>query len=208
MRDQAKKGLYTIEKNKIRMKRKAFLIAFLFSLCYMATTATAQVGIKTNLLGWAFATPNAGLEWGFSRHSTVEIAGSINPFRWDDGKQWKHWYVRPEYRYWFCEKFNGHFLGFHLLGGEYNLAKIRMPFGMYKGLRDTRYQGWGVGAGLSYGYQWMLAKHWGLEGTIGLGYVYSRYDRFPCADCGTKLESGTKHYFGPTKAAVSLIYLF
>ena len=93
-----------------------------------------------------------------------------------------------------------------MLGGEYNLAKVRMPFGLYKGLRDTRYQGWGIGGGIAYGYQWLLSKHWGLEAT-GVGYIYSEYDRFPCTNCGRKIESATKHYFGPTKAAISLIYL-
>ena len=95
-----------------------------------------------------------------------------------------------------------------MLGGEYNMAKIKFPFGIYPNLETTRYQGWGVGAGITYGYQWLLSKHWGMEMAIGVGYVYSEYDRFPCADCGKKIESGAKHYFGPTKAAISFIYLF
>ena len=188
--------------------KKICIIAFLSLLFCVSTTATAQVGIKTNLLGWATASPNLGLEWGFGRKSTLNVSGSFNPFEFNEGKQWKHWLVQPEYRYWFCEKFNGHFLGFHLLGGEYNMAKIKLPFGIYPNLETTRYQGWGVGAGITYGYQWLLSKHWGMEMAIGVGYVYSEYDRFPCADCGKKIESGAKHYFGPTKAAISFIYLF
>jgi len=32
---------------------------------------------------------------------------------------------------------------------------------------------------------------------------------FPCAHCGTKLASDRQHnYFGPTKAAVNLVYVF
>ncbi|EHP48750.1 hypothetical protein CE91St19_31900 [Odoribacter laneus] len=187
--------------------KKIFIIVFLSLLCGRASTAIAQVGIKTNLLGWTTASPNLSLEWGIGKKATLNISGSFNPFRFSDGKQRKYWLVQPEYRYWFCEKFNGHFLGFHVLGGEYNLAKVRMPFGLYKGLRDTRYQGWGIGGGIAYGYQWLLSKHWGLEATIGVGYIYSEYDRFPCTNCGKKIESATKHYFGPTKAAISLIYL-
>ena len=187
--------------------KKIFIIVFLSLLCGRASTAIAQVGIKTNLLGWTTASPNLSWEWGIGKKATLNISGSFNPFRFSDGKQRKYWLVQPEYRYWFCEKFNGHFLGFHVLGGEYNLAKVRMPFGLYKGLRDTRYQGWGIGGGIAYGYQWLLSKHWGLEATIGVGYIYSEYDRFPCTNCGKKIESATKHYFGPTKAAISLIYL-
>ena len=87
--------------------KKICIIAFLSLLCCVSTTATAQVGIKTNLLGWATASPNLGLEWGFGRKSTLNVSGSFNPFEFNEGKQWKHWLVQPEYRYWFCEKFNG-----------------------------------------------------------------------------------------------------
>lgn len=195
------------KQNIIRMK-KILIIMLLTFLCGVGTTATAQVGVKTNLLGWALASPNLGMEVGLGKKSTLDVYGSFSPFRFSDGKQWKHWFVQPEYRYWFCEKFNGHFIGFHALGGEYNLSKVRMPFGLYKGLRTTRYQGWGVGAGVSYGYQWMLSKHWAMEAELGVGYIYSEYDRFPCATCGKKIESGKKHYFGPTKAGIDLIYVF
>lgn len=189
------------------MKMKFYLSVFLGMLFYLDGPCQ-NVALKTNLPGWAMASPNFGVEIGLGKKSTLDVYGSINPFEFGDGKQWKHWLVQPEYRYWFCEKFHGHFLGFHAIGGEYNLARVKIPFGLYKGLRETRYQGWGVGAGVAYGYQWLLSKHWSLEATLGIGYIYSEYDRYPCAKCGRKIESGTKHYFGPTKAAISLIYPF
>lgn len=189
--------------------KKLLIVIFLFLLCGIHTTVTAQeVGFKTNVLGWGTVSPNLGLEVGLGKKSTLDVYGSINPFRFSNGKQWKHWFVQPEYRFWPCERFHKHFWGVHLVGGEYNIAKVKMPFGAYKGLRDTRYQGWGLGAGVSYGYQWLLSRYWSMEATIGIGYIYSKYDRYPCAECGTKIESGKKHYVGPTKAAISLIYLF
>ena len=36
--------------------------------------------------------------------------------------------VQPELRYWLCDKFNGHFFGFHLMGGAYNTTGIDLPF--------------------------------------------------------------------------------
>lgn len=75
------------------------------------------------------------------------------------------------------------------------------------GLGSKRYQGWLAGAGVGYGYSWVLGKRWNLEATLGLGYVHFSYDRFECKTCGDKLGSGNKNYFGPTKAAVSLIYI-
>ena len=66
-----------------------------------------------------------------------------------------------------------------------------------------------TGAGMAYGYDWILGRHWNVEGEIGLGWIYTRYDSFPCAGCGKKLSEGKTHnYVGPTKAAVNLVYTF
>ena len=70
------------------------------------------------------------------------------------------------------------------------------------------HQGWGTGVGVSYGYDWAVGKHWNIEASIGVGYLYLESDKYPCANCGTKIETVKKHYFGPTQAAVSAVYLF
>ena len=76
-------------------------------------------------------------------------------------------------------------------------------------LSDRRYQGWFAGGGIAYGYAWILNKRWNLEAELGLGWIYTRYDSYPCAQCGTKIADGKSHnYVGPTKAAVNLIYTF
>ena len=189
------------------MKLKIYISVLLgFLLCQ--TAYSQNVALKTNLLGWVGVTPNLGIEVGIGGKSTFDVGYSINPFEFGEYKYWKHWKVVPEYRYWFCEKFHGHFLGIHAIGGEYNLSRVKLPFGIYKNTQEARYQGWGVGGGISYGYQWLLSKHWSFEATVGVGYIYSEYDIYPCASCGNKLDSGSKHYFGPTKAALNLIYVF
>ena len=71
-----------------------------------------------------------------------------------------------------------------------------------------RYQGWFAGGGISYGYVIALGVHWNLEFVLGVGYSYVDYDTFLCPDCGKHVGSGTHHYVGPTKAAISLAYLF
>ena len=76
-------------------------------------------------------------------------------------------------------------------------------------LRDHRRQGWMAGAGVAYGYSWILSRHWNIEAELGLGWIYTRYDRFRCSGCGAKDQSNKVHnYVGPTKAAVNLIYVF
>lgn len=64
------------------------------------------------------------------------------------------------------------------------------------------------GGGITYGYDWILSPHWNLEAAIGIGYArlwYKESPRIPCEKC---YENKHKNYFGPTKAAVSLIYVF
>ena len=85
---------------------------------------------------------------------------------------------------------------------------IDMPWGIWPELKDHRFKGHFYGFGVSYGYQWILGKHWNLEGNIGIGYARVKYEQFECKTCGEKVKEGHKNYVGPTKAAVSLIYLF
>ncbi len=185
-------------------------IKYFFGLLFfglVSLTVQAQhLNIKTNLLYDATATINLGLEMGLGKKTSLDVSGNYNPWTFSDERKWKHWLVQPEFRYWLCERFNGHFFGIHALGGQFNFNNIELPFDLYPGLKDYNYQGDFIGAGLSYGYQWMFGNRWGLEATLGLGYIYVKYDKYSCATCGTKLEEGNENYFGPTKAGITLIY--
>ena len=89
-----------------------------------------------------------------------------------------------------------------------NAAGIELPFDIFPELADYRFQGWMAGGGISFGYQWLLNRNWNLEASVGVGYLYVKYEKYPCASCGTRLDKGHKNYVGPTKAAVSLVYMF
>ena len=93
------------------------------------------------------------------------------------------------------------------VGGQYNWGGIKMPFGLWENLENYRYEGWYAGAGLVYGYQWLLGKRWSIEAALGLGYVRAHYDKYECVHCGEWMGKGDKNYLGVTKAAVSLIYI-
>ena len=55
----------------------------------------------------------------------------------------------------------------------------------------------------------LLSEHWNIEAELGIGWAYTRYDRYPCTRCGRKLQSGKAHnYVGPTKAAINIVYVF
>ena len=65
------------------------------------------------------------------------------------------------------------------------------------------------GGGIAYGYAWILGRHLNLEAEIGVGYIYTTYDKFNCVGCGKRVLTGQPaHFVGPTKAAINFVYVF
>lgn len=202
------------------MKTKNVFILFAM-MCLLASSGHAQVAVKTNLLYDATTTPNLGMEVGVGRKSTLQLFYGLNPWKFSStshgDRMLKHWLLMPEYRWWKCTKFNGHFIGFHAMGGQFNGANVDLPFmpgtffrgeDLAKGLSDYSYEGRFAGGGFTYGYQWILGRHFNLEAEIGVGAGHIWYDKYECGECGPKLESGSTNYAGITKLGLSLIYLF
>lgn len=194
------------------MKQK-MIITMIACIGFSYSAIAQKAAIKTNLLYDATTTFNLGVEFSLAPKWTFDLSGNYNPWSFSDNKKWKHWIVQPEARYWFCNKMMGHFLGFHALGGQYNIDNIDADFMLlgtdFSKLKEHRFEGWMIGAGIAYGYTWTLSKHWNLEAELGLGYVFSKYDQYECEKCGEKVESDkSHHYVGPTKAAINLVYVF
>lgn len=194
---------------------KNLIKGFLFlSLTFCGVCAQGQrIAVKTNLLYDALYTINIGVEVGMAPRWTLDVSGNYNGWTLSHERRWKHWLVQPEARYWFCDRFAGHFLGMHILGGKYNIGGLKNGISFlgtdFSKISERRYQGWFTGAGVAYGYAWILGTHWNLEAELGVGWIYTRFDSYPCARCGRKLaEDRPHHYVGPTKAAVNLVYTF
>ena len=198
------------------MSVRNFLKIFFAVLCAFAVNSRANaqdIALKTNMLGDAMGSLNIGVEDRLAERWTMDLSGHLDPWTRKDGELWRHAFVQPEARWWFCDTFSGHFLGLHAHGGIFNVGGIDTDFKFLNSdfsiLRDSRYQGWFAGAGIAYGYDLILGRHWNLELEIGAGYAYSRYDQFECDVCGSTLaEDLTHHYFGITKAAINLVFLF
>lgn len=194
----------------MKLFKTGLLVVSFLGLCLTSGRAQ-EVALKTNLLYWGTTTPNLSVEFGTGTRTSLDIMGSYNPFTFgshEANRKLKHWIVQPEFRLWKCEKFNRGFWGFHAMYGQYNVGNWNLPFDLFPGLKNYRYQGYLVGAGVSYGWQWYLGPHWNLEATFGFGYAYMNYKRYDCARCGEYLGKGKKHYWGPTRIGVSFVYLF
>jgi len=178
-----------------------------------AVTFAQNFALKTNLLYGAYTqTPNLGVEIGLGKRSTLDIGSGYNPWNWEgtqeSNRKLVHMLGNIEYRYWLCRKYNGHFFGLHALGSEYNISEYELPLLFGEGSKDFRYEGWATGAGISYGYQFILGRSWNLEANIGFGYAYFKYDKYECPQCGDIIGSAQRDYLGPTKAGISLIFIF
>ena len=125
---------------------KKYLITAILLLTVCSFSFSQNIGIKSNLAYWGTTTPNIGLEFSFGKKTSLEIMGGFNPFNFSDNKKFKHILVQPELRYWFCETFNGHFVGLHSHGAEYNVGGIYIPIGRLDAFKDSRYQGYLYGA--------------------------------------------------------------
>lgn len=193
------------------MHIKRYLAIVCLIAASMCGVSAQKVVIKTNLISDIVTSPSLGLEFKMAPKWTFDISGQVNAWNIHQ-RRWRHWMVQPEARVWICEAFQGSFFGLHAIGGQFNVGNIdnniKFLGSDFGKLKDHRYQGWGAGAGIAYGYDWILAKHWNLEFEIGVGWIYTKFDRYPCTVCGTKEGSGHHNYFGPTKLALAIEYIF
>ncbi len=172
-------------------------------------TYPRSFALKTNLLwGGATFTPNLGFEVGLGRKTSLELMAGYNPWNLKgsdaDNEKLVHTVVKPEFRYWLCERLGGHFFGLHALYANYNVSGHDLPLLGFE--KPYRYEGTAWGGGVSYGYHWVLNRHWGLEFNVGVGVAYMKYDQYDCEKCGRIVDNRTKWYYGPTNAGIKLVY--
>ena len=168
---------------------------------------TPRFTLKTNLLHDLATSPNIGVEFKLARKLSFEIPFTINPWVYDEEKNMKFKFalIQPELRFWTCEVFNGHFFGLHGHYAIYNVGGMpNPPFSETMNL--NRYEGHLYGAGISYGFQWIIGARWGMEFEIGGGFAKLIYDKYPCITCYRGFTSKTKDYWGVTRAGLSLVY--
>ncbi len=168
------------------------------------------VALKTNLLYAAAAfTPNLAVEVGVGRRSTLQLSGSWNQWHYrgteENNRKLNHYIVRPEYRYWFCERFTGHFLAADMFFSQYNISEYNLPLIGFE--KEYRYEGRAWGGGVSYGYHLPFAKRWSAEFLIGVGVAQFKYKKSDCTLCSSSDDTYTKTYFGPTRAGISLVFM-
>jgi Protein of unknown function (DUF3575). len=143
---------------------------------------------------------------------SIDLEGSYKGWNLNKEKVSKFWLFQPELRYWNCDRFMRSFWGLHINSGKYNLGGLKNNINFlgtdFSLLSDKRFEGWAIGAGVGYGYSFILNRWLNIETEIGFGYIYTKYNIFRCAGCGKKIGNGNNNYIGPTKLSINLVYTF
>lgn len=116
------------------------------------------------------------------------------------------WWVKPETRpqkerFVQRDRLMGHFLGVYAESGKWD----------FEWGRKICHQGEHWSAGISYGYSMPLGRRLNMELSLSAGYASIPYRKFEPSEDYEILwrdpeKVGRWHYFGPTKAQVSLVY--
>ena len=163
--------------------------------------------IKTNFLPWVLLDANLALEFEMGRHASFSIPVYYIAADWFRPRnKFRVIGTQPELRLWFRDDFSGPFFAAHGTVGFYNIA---LESGQYR-IQDRDARTPAYGGGLNFGWKFRLdrrhADRWGLEISVGGGYLHLDYDLFYNVENGRYSTSKVQDYFGPDHAALTLTY--
>lgn len=163
------------------------------------------MALKTNMLYDAALVPNIGVEFYLGKGWT--LGGNYMYAWWDNDRKHNYWRIyggELDVRKYFGRRakekpLTGHHLG--LYGG---IVTYDFELGGRGYLGDR----WSYYAGIEYGYSLPVAKRLNIDFGIGIGYFGGEYKEYVPMD-GHYVWQVTKqrHWFGPTKAEISLVWL-
>lgn len=171
------------------------------------------MAIKTNLLYDALLVPNIGVEFYLGKGWSV--AGNWMYAWWKSDRSHHYWRVYGgdlEVRRYFGQKaeekpFTGHHIGLY---GQILTYDFELGGRGYMGGRPggSLWEKANYGVGLAYGYSLPVSRRLNLDFSLGLGYLGGTYYEYVPMDGHYVWErTKTRHWFGATKAEVSLVWL-
>lgn len=172
-----------------------------------------NMAVRSNLLEDVLLIPNIGIEFYLGK-------------QWSIGLNWKYawWNSDRKHNYWriyggdinirkyFGEKAKGKTLLGHHIGIYAQAVTYDFELGS-KGIMGgvpggNMFDKLNYGGGIEYGYSLPITKRLNLDFTIGLGYLGGQYHEYePVDDCYVWQATKHRHYWGPTKAEISLVWL-
>lgn len=171
------------------------------------------MSLSTNMLYDALLVPNIGAEFYLGKNWS--ISGDWMYGWWDTDRRHRYWRVyggELAVRRWFGraaedKPLTGHHVGVYAQAITYDFefgGKGQMAGEPGGSLWDRC----SYGAGLEYGYSMAVAPRLNIDFTIGAGYFGGTYYKYrPMDGCYVWQSTHKRHWFGPTRAMVSLVWL-
>lgn len=171
------------------------------------------MAVKTNMLYDILALPNLGVEFYLGRNWSV--AANWMYGWWDSDRRHRYWRAYGgdiAVRKWFGRAADAKPLTGHHLGVYGQILTYDFEFGgkgqMAGEPGKPLWSRPSYAAGVEYGYSLPIARRLNIDFTIGIGYLGGKYYEYEPID-GHYVWQATKqrHWFGPTKAEISLVWL-
>lgn len=171
------------------------------------------MGVKTNMLYDLIALPNIGVEFYLGKNWTVSADWMYGWWKTDRRhRYWRAYGGNLNLRWWFGsaahrKPMTGHHIGIYgqLLTYDFEWGgKGYMGGEPGRSLWDRAH--WG--GGIEYGYSLPIARRFNIDFNLGLGYLGGRqYEYRPEDGHYVWQQTKKRHWFGPTKLEVSLVWL-
>ena len=217
--------ILTFSRKRIRMKTGILL--FLWFLYHPSLQAQYQAGtgnyasgyykkplyfvLKNNLLYDAVLLPNLTAELYLGNKWSLAVEGNWSWWLFSKPTE-NEWFHRiqsagVELRNWFCSPYPlyGHAVGVYGMIGNYDVRAFT---------QDENSKGWlsyrSWSAGITYAYSIPVSRRLNLEFGIAFGYVggqYYEYNYCLVDEWWAQQAVHERHYFGPTRAGISLVWL-
>lgn len=171
------------------------------------------MSLHTNLLYDVAAVPNLGMEFYLGKHFSIESNWMYGWWKSDSAHTyWRLYGGELTIRKWFGKRakekpLTGHHLGLYgqALTYDFVLGRSGQIGGVPGGSLWDRAN---FGGGIEYGYSLPIGKRLNLDFSIGIGYFTGEYQQYDTVDdCYVWQATKYRHYIGPTKAEISLVWL-
>jgi hypothetical protein len=161
--------------------------------------------IRTNMLYDIAAIPNLGVDIYLGKNWTIDGIWHYAWWKCDHKhRYWRTYGGDLALRKWFGSKANEKPLTGHHIGIYGQILTYDFEWGN-KGYQGPR---WSYGGGVEYGYSQPIGSRLNIDFTLGVGYLGGKYYEYiPIDQCYVWQATKQRHWIGPTKLEISLVWL-
>ena len=171
------------------------------------------MAVKTDMLRDALLTPNIGVEFYLGKMWSIGADWHYAWWRNDSRhRYWRNYGGDLYMRRWWGSKAEDKPLTGHHIGAYCQVFTYDIEWG------GRGYMGGKPGGnifdranyafGLEYGYSLPIARHFNIDFTLGVGYWGGKHLEYvPQDGCYVWEKTKQRHYFGPTRLEISLVWL-